>query len=93
MSLPGDDFVYADPPSAKGFTKYSNGGFGWDEQVRAAEWLSRHLGPVVLTNQATPRILTLYRDLGFQTRLGEARRRISCKNRAPVKEVLGTRNL
>ena len=30
--------------------------FSWDDQVRAAEWLARHPGPVVLVNQATPRI-------------------------------------
>src|SRR4051812_22818852 len=33
------DFVYADPPYDVEFTKYSKGGFPWEDQVRTAEWL------------------------------------------------------
>ena len=40
-----DDFVYADPPYDVEFTHYSKGGFSWDDQVRAAEWLAAHPGP------------------------------------------------
>ena len=54
------DFVYADPPYDVEFTHYSKDGFGWDQQVRTAEWLAAHRGPVVLSNQATPRITSLY---------------------------------
>src|SRR5229473_3564578 len=51
------DFVYADPPYDVEFTAYAKDGFDWDDQVRAAEWLAGHRGPVVLSNQATPRIV------------------------------------
>jgi len=89
-----DDFIYADPPYDVEFTQYSKGGFGWDEQERAAEWLSRHRGPVVLSNQATPRIMRLYRKLGYRLIKLDAPRRISCTgDRRDAKEVLALRNL
>ena len=89
-----DDFVYADPPYDVEFTQYSRGGFGWEEQERAAEWLSKHKGPVVLSNQATPRIVRLYRALEFDLRFLDAPRRISCTgDRTPAPEVLAVRNM
>ena len=94
MKLEAGDFVYADPPYDVEFTQYSKGGFGWDEQVRTAEWLARHSGPVVLSNQATVRIVSLYKELGYKVRFLDAPRRISCDgNRAPAREVIATRNL
>ena len=89
-----DDFIYADPPYDVEFTHYSSGGFGWDEQRRAAEWLSKHPGPVVLSNQRTGRIEDLYRKLGFTLTIRTAPRHISCTgDRTPAEEVLATRNL
>lgn len=94
LELEPTDFVYADPPYDVEFTHYSKGGFDWDQQERAAEWLARHKGPVVLSNQATPRIVKLYRALKFNLRFLEAPRRISCTgDRTPAPEVLATRNL
>lgn len=94
LPLERDDFVYADPPYDVEFTQYSRGGFSWDDQVRTAEWLARHTGPVILSNQATRRIVSLYRDLGYQLTYLTAPRRISCNgNRTPAREVLATRNL
>ncbi|MEP7308747.1 MAG: Dam family site-specific DNA-(adenine-N6)-methyltransferase [Acidobacteriota bacterium] len=94
LKLEPTDFVYADPPYDVEFTSYSKGGFSWEDQVRAAQWLSRHKGPVILVNQATPRIEELYRTLGYAVRFLDAPRRISCNgNRTPAKEILGTRNL
>jgi DNA adenine methylase len=94
VPLAAGDFVYADPPYDVPFTAYSRGGFGWEDQVRAATWLARHAGPVVLSNQATPRILSLYRDLGYSLRELDAPRRISCTgDRTPAREVLATRNI
>lgn len=88
------DFVYADPPYDVEFTQYSQNGFGWDEQVRTAEWLSKHPGPVVLSNQATPRIMKLYRLLGYKLTKLNAPRRISCTgDRSAATEVLALRNL
>lgn len=94
IRLRPDDFVYADPPYDVVFTQYSKGGFSWDEQIRTAEWLSAHRGPVVLSNQATPRIMKLYRTLGYRLITLKAPRRISCTgDRSEAREVLAFRNL
>lgn len=94
LPLDADDFVYADPPYDVEFTQYSKNGFDWQQQVRAAEWLSSHPGPVVLSNQATPRIVALYEELGYALTFLDAPRRISCTgDRSPAQEVLATRNL
>jgi DNA adenine methylase len=94
VALASGDFVYADPPYDVPFTHYARGGFSWDDQVRAAERLAVHDGPVVLVNQATTRIVDLYGSLRFQLRYLQAPRRISCTgDRAAAREVLATRNL
>jgi DNA adenine methylase len=94
IPLEPDDFVYSDPPYDVEFTAYSKGGFGWNEQVRTAEFLAKHTGPVVLSNQATARIKELYGDLGYKLRFLDAPRRISCTgDRSPAPEVLAVRNL
>jgi DNA adenine methylase len=92
--LKATDFVYADPPYDVEFTHYSKEGFGWDEQVRTAKWLVRHKGPVILSNQATDRIVELYQKLGFKLQFLDAPRRISCTgDRTPAREVLAFWNL
>ncbi len=94
LSLLETDFIYADPPYDVEFTQYSAGGFSWKDQVRLVKWLGEHPGPVVLSNQLTPRIEELYRDSGYKLTLLDAPRRISCTgDRSPAKEVLATRNL
>jgi DNA adenine methylase len=94
VPLKPDDFVYADPPYDVEFTQYSKEAFTWDDQVRAAEWLARHKGPVILSNQATERIVALYEKLGFKLRFLDAPRRISCNgDRRPAREVLAVRNV
>ena len=93
LSLHHDDFVYADPPYDVQFTSYSKENFDWDDQVRLAEWLARHPGPVVLSNQATDRIRQLYKDLGYTIRTLTAPRMInSTGDRTPAKEILALRN-
>lgn len=92
--LDPEDFVYADPPYDVEFTQYAKGGFSWSDQVKAAEWLAQHPGPVVLVNQATPRIRELYASLGFVLSELKAPRRINCNgDRTPAMEVFGTRNV
>jgi DNA adenine methylase len=89
LTFDPDAFIYADPPYDVEFTTYSSGGFSWDDQVRTAEWLARHPGPVVLSNQATPRIIKLYKRLGFKIEYLEGPRRISCTgDRTAAREVL-----
>jgi DNA adenine methylase len=87
-------FIYADPPYDVEFTTYSSGGFSWDDQVRTAESLAHHSGPVVLSNQATPRIIKLYKRLGFKIEKLSGPRRISCTgDRTAATEVLATKGL
>jgi DNA adenine methylase len=94
LRLKPGDFVYADPPYDVPFTQYARERFSWDDHVRAAEWLARHPGPVVLSNQATPRVVALCKKLGYDVRYLSAPRRISCTgDRTPAREVLATRNL
>ena len=94
LALGPNDFIYADPPYDVQFTAYSKEAFGWDDQVRLAQWLARHPGPVVLSNQATDRIRELYQDLGYVVKILTAPRLINCTgDRTPAKEVLATRNL
>jgi DNA adenine methylase len=94
VAIDPEDFIYADPPYDVEFTTYSAGGFSWDDQVRTAELLARHHGPVLLSNQATARIKRLYRQLGYRLRFLDAPRRISCNgNREAAREVLASRNV
>ncbi len=94
VPLKVDDFIYADPPYDVEFRSYTKDGFAWEDQVRTAEWLSHHRGPVILVNMATDRIRKVYRSLGYQLKFLEAPRMISCTgNRTPVKEVLALRNI
>ena len=94
VKLRPDDFVYADPPYDVEFTQYSKGGFSWEDQILTAELLAKHDGPVILSNQATRRIVELYTDLGYKLIKLDAPRRISCTgDRTRAKEVLALRNL
>ncbi len=94
LAIDADDFIYADPPYDVEFTTYSAGGFGWADQVRTAQSLAAHPGPVVLSNQATKRVVELYGDLGFRIEYLAGPRRISCTgDRSAAPEVLATRGL
>lgn len=94
LPLQADDFIYADPPYDVQFTSYSSGGFSWDDQTRTAELLAAHPGPVVLSNQATDRIVGLYEKLGFSLQYVDAPRRISCTgDRTAAREVVAIKGL
>jgi DNA adenine methylase len=89
-----DDFVYADPHYDVEFTQYSKEQFGWAQQVRLAEWLAAHRGPVAVSNQATERIVQLYEGLGFEVERVSAPRRISCTgDRTPAVEILALKGV
>jgi len=89
LQIDFEDFVYADPPYDVEFTTYSSGGFSWNDQVRTARLLAGHPGPVVISNQATPRIIELYESLGFKLTYLDGPRRISCTgDRTAAREVL-----
>lgn len=94
LHLQPTDFIYADPPYDVQFTRYSANDFKWEDQIRLAEWLACHRGPVVASNQATERIMELYQSLGFSITFLEAPRRISCNgDRKPAREILATKGL
>ena len=89
LEFEAGDFIYADPPYDVEFTTYSAGGFSWDDQVRTADVLARHIGPVVISNQATERIIELYESRGFELTYLDGPRRISCTgDRTAAREVL-----
>ena len=94
IKIAPDDFIYADPPYDGTFAGYFQEGFGWGDQVRLVWWLSKHPGPVAVSNAATNRIVSLYESHGFCVSTIEAPRRISCNgDRTPALEVLATRNV
>ncbi|MBD3392008.1 MAG: Dam family site-specific DNA-(adenine-N6)-methyltransferase [Chitinivibrionales bacterium] len=94
LDISPGDFVYADPPYDVEFRQYASGGFEWRDQERLARWLANHPGPVVASNQATKRILKLYRNLGFTIRLLDGPRRVSCTgDRSPAREILAVRGV
>lgn len=92
VAVEESDFVYADPPYDVEFRNYSKERFSWEDQTRLVDWLSNHPGPVVISNQATPRIVELYGNAGFEMVFYGARRRISSNGeRKRATEVLAYR--
>jgi DNA adenine methylase len=89
-----DDFIYADPPYDVEFTTYSAGGFTFKDQERLVDWLASQSVPIVLSNQATERIIDLYTKHGFDLEFYAAPRRISCTgDRTVAQEVLATKGI
>jgi DNA adenine methylase len=90
LAIEDKDFIYADPPYDVPFRQYSQQGFSWEDQQRLAIWIHEHNGPAVISNQATDRVIKLYKSLGFKLKYIDAPRRISCKGngRQVAKEVL-----
>lgn len=94
LNVKEDDFIYIDPPYDVEFTKYSKEGFTWNDQERLVDWLSAYSCPIVASNQATERILKLYKKAGFTVRTLPAPRKISCTgDRTHALEMLATKNL
>lgn len=94
LAIQAGDLIYADPPYDVEFTQYAKEDFKWDDQVRLATWLAQAQCPVITSNQATDRILSLYKDLGFVVTTCLAPRRISCTgDRQPALEMIATKEL
>lgn len=94
LPVEDDDFIYADPPYDVEFVSYSKEGFTFEDQKRLALWLAEHRGPVIISNQATDRMLEVYRENGFELETLSAPRRISSDgDRTPAKEVLAYKNI
>lgn len=89
LPLEPDDFVYVDPPYDVEFTQFTPKDFTWNDQVRLANWLELHPGPIVASNSYTTRIVDLYKSKGFTIYTVVAPRSISCKgDRSPEVEIL-----
>lgn len=94
LEIEADDFIYADPPYDVEFTTYSKEGFDWEEQKRLVKWLSKFSNPIILVNQATSRVVDLYKSAGFKLFFLDAPRRISSNgDRTPAKEVMAVKGL
>ncbi len=94
LTIQPDDFIYADPPYDVPFTSYAQEDFTWAHQERLVKWLAQWEVPMVLSNQATPRIVDLYQAHGFTLFFLDAPRRISSDgDRTPAKEVLAVKQL
>ncbi|NVJ67103.1 MAG: Dam family site-specific DNA-(adenine-N6)-methyltransferase [Gammaproteobacteria bacterium] len=88
------DFLYVDPPYDVEFRSYAGNNFQWEEQERLIKHLSKYSCPIVISNQATDRIVELYSDYGYKINLIDAPRMISCDgNRARAQEVLAIKNM
>lgn len=87
------DLLYVDPPYDVEFRSYSMDEFQWEDQVRLVKWLSKKICPIIISNQATNRIIELYLNYDYKLDYISAPRMISCNgDRTPAREVLATRN-
>lgn len=94
LTVKAQDFLFIDPPYDTPFSQYAKEDFTWADQVRLVEWLGHVQAPMVVTNQATPRILALYSEAGFSiTTLLAPRRIASSGDRTPALEMLATKNI
>lgn len=94
LPLQGKEVLYVDPPYDVPFTQYYTGGFTWSDQLRLVDWLLPHKGPILVSNQATSRMLSLYREKGFTLFSLEGPRRLSCTgDRTPALEMLAVKGL
>lgn len=89
-----DDWIYLDPPYDTQFTTYSAGGFSWEDQVQLANTFADYPGPVIASNEATPRVIDLYTSLGYEVEMIPAPRRVSrTGNRNSALEILAMKNV
>ncbi len=94
LQIVEDDFLYIDPPYDVPFTSYAKEDFSWDDQRRLVKWLFDYPNPMVVSNQATPRIMALYEQAGFDMMVLSAPRRISNNgDRTPAQEMLAYKNI
>jgi DNA adenine methylase len=86
------DFIFCDPPYENGWQGYYETNFTLDQQNQVAQWLKNHQGPGMIMNHATPEILEIYKDAGFECHIVFAPRSVSAKasSRKNVQEVIAT---
>ena len=94
LKLKNNDFIFADPPYDVVFRNYSKDGFTWEDQECLANWLSDHDGPVIVSNSATERIITLYKKRGYKLHYMKERLYInSTGDRTPANVIIATKNV
>lgn len=94
LKLKNNDFIFADPPYDVVFRSYSKDGFTWKDQECLADWLSDHSGPVIVSNSATERIISLYKKRGYKLHYMKERLFMnSTGDRTPANVVIATRNV
>lgn len=86
LPIESNDLVFADPPYDTPFNSYQ-GSWDWQEHIDCARYWSQF--PAIVTNQATDRILKLYRGLGYTVAGILAPRRIAGNgNRVKALEMI-----
>jgi DNA adenine methylase len=94
LRISSDDVVYADPPYDTPFTKYAKEDFGWQDQCHLVDVLDGVNVPVITSNQATDRIIELYKSHGYDMEIVSAPRRIAANgDRSDAQEMLAWKNL
>lgn len=80
--------LYLDPPYDTEFTKYSKNDFKWEDQINLLDWAIALNIPFIISNQATTRIIELYKSYNLNIEFILAPRRISCNgDRSQAHEV------
>lgn len=94
IEIKDGDFIYADPPYDVEHTDYYNNNFDWEQQVRLVDFLCVQDVPVVISNEATDRVVSLYKDRGFVVKYVTSPRKFAAQYKdKQAKEILAFRNL
>lgn len=94
LCLDKNDFIFVDPPYDVNFKNYTKDGFRWDDHLSLTDWLCHQEGPIILCNQATDRVLKLYKEKKFDLHYFQAPIRIAANGkRSPANIVVATRNI
>ena len=93
LKIKPGDIIYADPPYDVEFTKYAKEDFTYADQERLINWLNNFNNPIIISNQATKRIIKLYEKNNYKLDYLAAPRMISCNgNRDKACEILAFKN-
>jgi DNA adenine methylase len=90
----GNHFIYADPPYAATYTRYTGQEFSFDDQKRLARILIKSSNPVLISNAHHLEIIDLYQSLGFRIKVLDYVRNnaVNCKGdgRSKVNEIVAS---
>lgn len=66
VEVESGDFIYLDPPYKGKFAGYTSAGFNPADHDRLLAWISKHDGPIVLSNSMDEGLVTAYHRAGFK---------------------------